>query len=139
MTTLNNQQLEVHPLVEKYRTHDYKFTVPPVTHAAWSELDWARFIDSANGWLGQKELNQRFSIANPVDTPMIETDYYLWLTAKAPNDIHSVETKKEYLIDRFGFVLDKSSINPKHLSTLKHIEDWYFDRVIRPTIELGTI
>jgi hypothetical protein len=84
-------------------------------------------------------LNEQIALANPVDIPMIETDYYLWLTAKAPSDIHAVETKRDYLVDRFAFVVGESSINPKHLSTLKHIEDWYFDRVIRPTIELVTI
>jgi hypothetical protein len=85
-----------------------------------------------------KELNHKFTLANPTDIPMVETDYYKWLGAKSPSDIHAFETKKAYLIERFNFVVGKSSIDPKHLITLKHIESYYFDQVIRPSLELVT-
>lgn len=56
MTPIHNdaltpaQKLEVLVGQATAATHTYVFSVPPVTHANWSNFDWVRWIDGCNGW-----------------------------------------------------------------------------------------
>lgn len=34
-----------------YRAGRYLFPPPPVTHAAWTEDDWIRYIDAHGKWI----------------------------------------------------------------------------------------
>lgn len=62
---------------------------------------------------------------NNRDIPMIQTDYYKWLLEKNPKDIHSINTKIEYL-ESFRFIKNYHKLSEDDLNSLKYIEDAYF-------------
>ena len=70
---------------------------------------------------------------NNSNIPIEDTNYYAWLLEKRPNDIHRVNTKVEYL-ESIGFVVSISKLSENDLLILKWIEQYYFDRNIKPNL-----
>ena len=60
------------------------------------------------------------------DLPIVETHYYNWLKCKNEKDIHSINTKREYLTD-LGFIVGVNHLTDKNISLLKIIEQMYFE------------
>jgi hypothetical protein len=42
-------------LLDLYKRGQYSFNVPPVSHAKWNALDWARYINQHGFWHGAKD------------------------------------------------------------------------------------
>jgi GTP-binding protein EngB required for normal cell division len=63
---------------------------------------------------------------------IVETDYYKWLLKNKPSDIHSINTKIDYLTEQ-GFRKGIDKITAIASSTLKAIEEAYFIFEIKPT------
>ena len=65
--------------------------------------------------------------------PMTELHYYAWLVKENKQDIHSINTKVEYL-KSLGFVKNINRLTYEDLESLKHIEQQYFHVVLRPVL-----
>lgn len=39
-----------------YKAGSYKFNVPPVCHASWTDRDWINYIDANGGWIIRLEI-----------------------------------------------------------------------------------
>ncbi len=59
-----------------------------------------------------------------------ETHYYKWLLSKQPKDIHSIDTKVEYLKE-LGFVVGTDILSSNDIEVLGYIEKHYFYSEIR--------
>ena len=79
-------------------------------------------------------MNERVLQANPCDVPMQDTHYHWWLVFSGCGDVHSINTKLEYLQQHFDFVQGQHFLAEDTLAALKAIESYYFDRVIAPTL-----
>ena len=66
----------------------------------------------------------KFFELNPVNAPMIETDYYHWLSINWSGD--RITDIVGYLVDRFGFIKGSDSIGQKAVQTHHYIHDQYF-------------
>jgi hypothetical protein len=67
---------------------------------------------------------------NGTNILIVDTHYYKWLLSKQPKDIHSTNTKVEYL-ESLGFIVGKDFISTNDISTLGYIEKHYFYSEIR--------
>lgn len=65
-----------------------------------------------------------------------ETDYYKWLQNKKPTDIHSINTKIDYLTEQ-GFAKGKDKLSESDLRLLQYSERFYFDLEIKPKLEIA--
>ena len=77
-------------------------------------------------------LNRPVKEKNPSDIPMDQTHYWAWLDFTQQQEIHSIDTKLEYLSTCFGFIKGTHILAPDVLRTLKFIEDYYFHCVLLP-------
>lgn len=73
------------------------------------------------------DISEKVFKDNPSHRPMVECDYFLWLKEKKKDNIHGIETKVEYLTEKYGYVRGTDTLNQKTLSNLKMIERFYFD------------
>tara|TARA_R110000868_G_scaffold72709_1_gene211522 strand:+ start:38 stop:271 length:234 start_codon:yes stop_codon:yes gene_type:complete len=63
----------------------------------------------------------------------VNTHYFHWLQDKKPKDIHSIDTKIEYLSEQ-GFTKGTDKISEQDLYRLQSIEEYYFYAEIKPTL-----
>ena len=77
-------------------------------------------------------LNRPVKEKNPPDIPVDQTHYWAWLDFTQQPDIHSHDTKLEYLSVNFGFVKGTHTLGPDILTYLRYIENEYFNRVLLP-------
>lgn len=63
---------------------------------------------------------------NPYHTPLVETNYFQWLRQENLQNIHSIETKKQYLNERFNFIQGVHTLDKRTLTVLKYVEEFYF-------------
>jgi hypothetical protein len=69
---------------------------------------------------------------NP-NQPIVENHYYKWLQGKKPTDIHSINTKIDYLEEQ-GFVKGVDKLSEESLRSLQYTERVYFDLKIKPNL-----
>ncbi|WP_294203092.1 hypothetical protein [uncultured Chryseobacterium sp.] len=70
--------------------------------------------------------NKHFIIPDQDDSlPIKKTHYYEWLKTKQPQNIHSINTKLEYLEEQ-GFKFLLQYLTAAELQRLKGIENFYF-------------
>ena len=77
-------------------------------------------------------LNRPVKEKNPPDIPVDQTHYWGWLDFTQQKDIHSIDTKLEYLKACFGFVKGTHTLGPDTLTYLRYIENEYFNRILLP-------
>lgn len=72
--------------------------------------------------------SQEVSKLNPSHAAFIELDYFQWLKSKVKSNKtkDAIETKTEYLAERFNFVRGVDSIDSRTMNTLKYTEQFYF-------------
>lgn len=73
------------------------------------------------------DMSQKITELNPYHKPFVELDYFQWLKDTRKSNIHAIETKTEYLSNRFDFVRGVDSIDRRTMNTLKYTEQFYFD------------
>ena len=81
--------------------------------------------------MSKRELMNEVEELNPSNRSFEDCDYFKWLSEKDPDNIHAIETKKEYLQDRFNYDREKHCISPNATTALKAIEEMYFWEFIR--------
>ena len=79
-------------------------------------------------------LNRPVKEKNPPNIPVDHTHYWSWLDFTQP-DIHSIDTKVEYLNECFGFVKGTHTLGPEVFTYLRYIENEYFNRVLLPKVK----
>ena len=84
-----------------------------------------------------RSISQMVEDSNPSTIPMTETHYYKWLKDGRRADVHAHDTKKEYLLECFGFVVGSHHLHIECIKALKYIECYYFDTEIAPTLKLA--
>lgn len=80
-----------------------------------------------------RDIDQHINNLNPETCPMTMCDYYKWLEETKPTNIHTIETKKQYL-ETFGFNVGVDVLKERTIKNLKYIEQYYFDRYLRKRI-----
>lgn len=80
-------------------------------------------------------LNRPIKEKNPIDVPVDQTHYWGWLDFTQQPDIHSVDTKLQYLSACFGFVKGTHVLGPDTLTYFRYIENEYFNRVLLPKVK----